>query len=71
MEQLFWVYVIATAAGLVFAIEPIWRMRMMTAVGLLMWGAATVTAHEPTRYESAPALGGLGRIRDAIRSIFP
>jgi hypothetical protein len=23
------------------------------------------------RYESAPALGGLGRIRDALRSIFP
>ena len=42
-----------------------------TAVGLLMWGAATVTAGDPLRYESAPASGGLGRIRDAIRSIFP
>jgi len=26
---------------------------------------------EPNRYESAPAGGGFGRIRDAIRSIFP
>ena len=26
---------------------------------------------EPTRYESAPAGGGLGRLRDALRSIFP
>ena len=42
-----------------------------TAVGLLRWGAATVAADEPTRYESAPGGGGLGRIRDAIRSIFP
>ena len=28
-------------------------------------------AGEPERYESAPALGGLGRLRDALRSIFP
>ena len=26
---------------------------------------------EPLRYESAPAMGGLGRIRDALREIFP
>ena len=26
---------------------------------------------EPSRYESAPTMGGLSRIRDAIRSIFP
>ena len=26
---------------------------------------------EPLRYESAPAGGGLGRLRDAFRSIFP
>ena len=42
-----------------------------TAVGLLMWGAASLIAGEPGRYESAPAMGGLGRLRDAIRSIFP
>src|SRR5262249_6793925 len=41
------------------------------SVGLLQWGAASVTAGEPSRYDSAPSLGGLARIRDAIRSIFP
>jgi len=30
-----------------------------------------VTAGEPSRYDSAPALSGFGRIRDAIRGIFP
>ena len=42
-----------------------------TAVGLLQWGAGSIAAGEPLRYESAPAMGGLGRIRDALRSIFP
>jgi hypothetical protein len=38
---------------------------------LLQWGAETLASGEPLRYESAPAGGGLGRIRDALRSIFP
>ncbi|MGZ6269444.1 MAG: cell division protein FtsA [Candidatus Limnocylindrales bacterium] len=42
-----------------------------TAIGLLLWGAKRVAAEEPTRYESVPALGGLGRVRDALRSLFP
>ncbi len=42
-----------------------------TGVGLLQWGATTLAGGEPLRYESAPAMGGLGRIRDALRSIFP
>ena len=42
-----------------------------TAVGLLEWGAASLAAGEPSRYDSAPAMGGLGRLRDALRSIFP
>ena len=42
-----------------------------TSVGLLRWGATAVAMGEPTRYESTPAMGGLGRLRDAIRSIFP
>ena len=42
-----------------------------TAVGLLLWGASALDDDEPMRYESAPAAGGLGRIRDALRSIFP
>jgi cell division protein FtsA len=42
-----------------------------TAIGLLRWGAAVLAQGEPGRYETAPAMGGLGRIRDALRSIFP
>ena len=42
-----------------------------TAVGLLQWGAISLTSGEPLRYESAPAMGGLGRLRDALRSVFP
>ena len=35
-------------------------------------GAPTsLAAGEPMRYESAPGGGGLGRLRDALRSIFP
>jgi cell division protein FtsA len=42
-----------------------------TGVGLLQWGATTLAGGEPLRYESVPAMGGLGKIRDALRSIFP
>lgn len=42
-----------------------------TAIGLLMWGANSLAAGEPGRYESAPAAGALGRLRDAFRNIFP
>ncbi len=42
-----------------------------TAIGLLMWGARSLADGEPTRYESAPAFGILGRLRDSLRSIFP
>ncbi len=42
-----------------------------TAIGLLRWGAIQVAEGEPA-YESAPGSGGLvGRLRGAIRSIFP
>ena len=42
-----------------------------TAIGLLMWGARSLADDEPARYESAPAFGILGRMRDSLRSIFP
>ena len=40
-------------------------------IGLLVWGARSLAEGEPTRYESTPAFGVLGRLRDALRSIFP
>ena len=42
-----------------------------TSVGLLRWGATSIAMGEPSSYGSAPAAGGFGRIRDALRSIFP
>ncbi|HET9680874.1 MAG TPA: cell division protein FtsA [Candidatus Limnocylindrales bacterium] len=42
-----------------------------TSIGLLQWGATFLDEGEPARYESAPAGGILGRIRDAIRGLFP
>ena len=42
-----------------------------TAIGLLRWGAAVTLAGEPARYDSAPAGGLVGRIRDALRNLFP
>jgi cell division protein FtsA len=42
-----------------------------TSIGLLQWGASFLEEGEPSRYESAPAAGVLGRMRDAVRGLFP
>ncbi|HEY2916536.1 MAG TPA: cell division protein FtsA [Candidatus Limnocylindrales bacterium] len=42
-----------------------------TSIGLLQWGASFLEDGEPSRYESAPAAGLLGRMRDAVRGLFP
>ena len=42
-----------------------------TGIGLLQWGASFLEDGEPSRYESAPAAGVVGRMRDAIRGLFP
>ena len=62
---------VAAPAGVGGLVDNLLTPVYSTAVGLLMWGAASVTAGDGSRYESAPAMGGLGRIRDALRSIFP
>jgi cell division ATPase FtsA len=62
---------LAGPAGIGGLIDPIHGPSFSTSVGLLRWGANVITADEPLRYESAPGGGGLGRLRDAIRSIFP
>ncbi len=62
---------IAGPAGIGGLVDNLLTPVYSTAVGLLMWGASSLAAGEPARYESAPALGGLGRLRDALRSIFP
>src|SRR3970282_1011891 len=42
-----------------------------TSIGLLMWGARAVTEGDGGRYESAPAGGVLGRLREWLRSLVP
>ena len=62
---------VAAPAGIGGLVDTLLNPSYSTAVGLLQWGAASLGASEPLRYESAPARGGLGRLRDALRSIFP
>ena len=40
-------------------------------VGLLQWGATSLAGGEPVATSRRRRCGGLGRIRDALRSIFP
>ncbi len=42
-----------------------------TVLGLLMWGARSVQSYEPAHYESAPAPGVLGRMREWARGLLP
>ena len=62
---------IASPAGIGGLVDTLLTPAYATAVGLLTWGAGALVDGEPLRYESAPASGGLGRLRDALRSIFP
>ena len=62
---------IASPSGIGGLVDTLMTPSYSTGIGLLEWGAAALAAGEPTRYESTPVGGGLGRIRDALRSIFP
>ena len=62
---------VAAPAGIGGLVDTLLTPAYATAVGLLTWGAGALADGEPLRYESAPASGGLGRLRDALRSIFP
>jgi cell division protein FtsA len=62
---------VAGPTGIAGLIDTISDPSYSTAVGLLRWGAATIAAGEAGRYESAPGGGFFGRIRDAVRNVFP
>jgi cell division protein FtsA len=62
---------VAGPTGIGGLIDTIQDPAYSTCVGLLRWGANVIGGDDPQRYESAPGGGGLGRLRDAIRSIFP
>ena len=36
-----------------------------------MWGAKGLDGADGSRFESAPAAGAAGRVRDALRHLFP
>jgi cell division protein FtsA len=62
---------VAGPTGIGGLVDTLLNPTYSTAVGLLQWGASSLGSTDPLRYESAPALGIFGRIRDAIRSLFP
>jgi cell division protein FtsA len=62
---------VAGPSGIGGLVDTLLTPTYSTAVGLLQWGSTSLAQSEPTRYESAPALGVLGRLRDAIRAMFP
>lgn len=62
---------IAAPSGVGGLVDNLLTPVYSTSVGLLMWGAASVAAGESSRYDSSPSMGGLRRIRNALRSIFP
>jgi cell division protein FtsA len=62
---------VAGPSGIGGLVDTLLTPAYATSVGLLQWGATTLGSGEPLRYESAPALGALGRMRDAIRGMFP
>jgi cell division protein FtsA len=42
-----------------------------TSIGLLRWASRAIDEDPAHRYESAPRYGGLGRMREWVRSLFP
>ena len=62
---------VAAPTGIGGLVDTLLTPAYSTSVGLLQWGATTLAGGEPLRYESAPAGGRIGRLRDALRSIFP
>jgi cell division protein FtsA len=62
---------IAGPAGVTGLTDNLLTPVYATPLGLLLWGARAVRGYEPLRYESAPATGAVGRLRDWLRGLFP
>ena len=62
---------VVSPSGVAGLTDSILTPAYSTAIGLLLWGSTMLDDGESTRYESAPAAGLLGRLRDSVRSIFP
>jgi cell division protein FtsA len=62
---------VVSPSGVAGLTDSILTPAYSTAIGLLLWGSTMLDEGESMRYESAPAAGLLGRLRDTVRSIFP
>ncbi len=62
---------VAAPTGVGGLVDTLLTPSYATSIGLLAWGAAGLGGADVPGYESTPAGGGLRRIRDAFRSIFP
>ena len=63
---------IAGPAGVGGLVDNLLTPAYSTAIGLLRWGAAVLDARASRCATSRPRrCGGFGRLRDALRSIFP
>jgi cell division protein FtsA len=62
---------VAAPAGVGGLVDHLLTPAFSTSIGLLLWGARAITTGEPGRFESAPARGGFGRLRDWVRGLFP
>ncbi len=62
---------VAAPAGVGGLVDHLLTPAFSTSIGLLLWGARAVTATELGHYESAAGHGGMGRLRDFVRNLFP
>ena len=62
---------IASPAGVGGLTDGLLNPAYATSIGLLQWGARAMTVQQPLRFESAPAFGLVGRVRDILRGLFP
>jgi cell division protein FtsA len=61
---------VSAPSGIGGLVDTLLNPAYSTSVGLLQWGASTLVLGEPSRYDGAGG-GVLGRVRDALRSVFP
>ncbi|HYM84565.1 MAG TPA: cell division protein FtsA [Candidatus Dormibacteraeota bacterium] len=62
---------IAGPSGIGGLTDTILNPAYSTSVGLLAWGAAGLGAGDGLHYEASGSVGVVGRVRDAIRNLFP
>jgi cell division protein FtsA len=62
---------VASPSGVGGLTDGILTPAYSTSIGLLLWGARALTVQTPSRYESAPAFGLVGRAREILRGFFP